>query len=179
MPAAGARMNARFYRTMRRFALVLALAAVGGSASALIWDITSVLDGVSEVPPNASPATGTVSGTYDDVTKLLTIDTMASGFVAPVTAAHIHKAPPGVAGPVVFPLSGTTGATSYTSHDMFVLDLAKEADLLGGMYYVNIHSSAFPGGEIRGQLHAAPVPEPASLAALGIGAAALLRRRKK
>ena len=153
---------------------------IAGAASATMWEFTSNLSGLNEVPPNGSPATGTSMGTYDDVTNMFMMDTSATGFVANVTAAHIHIAPVGVAGPVVFPLSGTTGSTSYTSHDMFVLTAQQETDFLGGMWYVNIHSGQFPGGEVRGQLNPTVVPEPGTLAAFAVGGAllALLRRRK-
>jgi hypothetical protein len=136
--------------------------------------------GSNEVPPNGSPASGTSVGTYDDVTNMFMMDTNASGFVANVTAAHIHIGAAGVSGPVVFPLSGATGSTTYTAHDMFVFTAQQEADFLAGLYYVNIHSAQFPGGEVRGQLNPTPVPEPATLAAFLIGGGLLLglRRRK-
>lgn len=159
--------------------IVSATMVAATSSISAMWTFSDGIDGLQETPPNASPATGIASGTYDDVTNMLMIDISASGFVAPITAKHIHKAPVGVAGGVVFALSGPTGGTSLTSHDMFVLTEAMEADFLGGLYYVNIHSSAFPGGEIRGQLHATPVPEPGTLVAGVLGLAAFAVRRRK
>jgi hypothetical protein len=161
-----------------RTAFILAAAAAGATANATLWEFSSILAGSNEVPPNGSPATGTSVGTYDDVSNMFMMDTNASGFVANVTAAHIHLAPPGVSGPIIFPLSGGTGGTTYTSHDMFVFTELQEADFLAGNYYVNIHSVEFPGGEVRGQLNPTPVPEPATIAVLALGLVALARRRK-
>ncbi|MBI1332160.1 MAG: CHRD domain-containing protein [Armatimonadetes bacterium] len=163
-------------KTVILFGIGMGLSA---SSFASLWAVTSTLDGISEVPPNASPAVGVVAGIYDDVTNTLTMDTSASGLLGPSTAAHIHTGAPGTSGAVLFPLTGTVGSTTYLSHDMFVLTDASELDLLGGMLYVNVHSTVFPGGEIRGQLAASTVPEPASLAVLGFGALAMLKRRKR
>jgi hypothetical protein len=119
------------------------------------------------------------SGTYDDVTRLLTLHTMASGFVSPVTAAHIHRGAAGVNGPVIVGLSGATGMTSYMSNDTPTLTASDGALLLGGGLYVNIHSQTFPGGEVRGQLRATPEPGTMIALAAGVGALAMRRRRKK
>lgn len=148
------------------------------TAQAAMWSFHAGLSGLEETPPNASPAVGDTHGMYDDVTNILHIDTMVSGMVGTTTAGHIHKAPIGVAGPVIKPLSVSLGGTSTMSHDVFLLSAAEEGDFLGGLYYVNIHSSVFPGGEVRGQLMPTVVPEPASLLALGAGALLLIRRRK-
>jgi len=165
--------------TMRLLSIA-AVAALASTSSATLWEFMSILSGANEVPPNASPATGTAIGTYDDVTNAFMMDTNATGFLANVTAAHIHIAPPGVAGPVVFPLSGTTGSTTYTAHDMFVFTAQQETDFLAGLYYVNIHSAQFPGGEVRGQLNPTVVPEPSTVLGLLFGGSLLLgmRRRK-
>jgi len=157
-----------------------ALATLASAAHATLWTFSSMLMGTNEVPPNASPATGTATGTYDDISNMFMMDVAASGFIAPVTAAHVHVAPAGTNGGVLFPLTGATGSTSYSSHDMATLSAGEETDFLAGNFYVNIHTSAFPGGEIRGQLEPTAVPEPATfvgmLAALGIFVAA---RRKR
>ncbi|MER3402749.1 MAG: hypothetical protein C4336_08960 [Armatimonadota bacterium] len=63
------------------------------------------------------------------------------------------------------------------SDNTFTLTQAQEMDFLAGLWYVNLHSQAFPGGEIRGQLN--PVPEPASIAALGIAVAGMLAVRRQ
>ncbi|MDQ2986975.1 MAG: CHRD domain-containing protein [Armatimonadota bacterium] len=158
----------------------LAIAAIfSANANATLWEFTSNLLGTNEVPPNGSPAAGMSTGTYDDVTNMFMMDTVASGFTANVTAAHIHNGPAGVAGPVVFPLSGTTGSTSYTSHDMFNFSEAQEALFLADNYYVNIHSVEFPGGEVRGQLNPTVVPEPATVLGLLVGTGLLLFARKR
>jgi hypothetical protein len=107
----------------------------------------ATLNGASEVPANASTATGTATLIFNTTTKIFTI-TVTHDIAAP-TNGHIHKGAVGVSGPPVFPFSSYTSPISYTS---IALDATQEADLNAGLYYVNIHSAAFPGGEIRGQL---------------------------
>ena len=163
----------------KRFLAMAAVAALTTASQATMWEFTSMLSGLNEVPPNGSPATGTSTGTYDDITNMFMMDTVGSNFSANVTAAHIHRGAAGIAGPIVFPLSGATGGTSYTSHDMFVFTEVQEADFLAGLYYVNIHSVEFPGGEVRGQLEPTVVPEPATFLGLFIGSAILLGARRR
>lgn len=166
-------------RKLFRFLSFVGLMGSAIGAQAFLWTIDADLSGLNEVPPNASPATGASMGTYDDVTRLLTLHTMASGFVAPITAAHIHRAPAGVNGPIIVPLSGATGGTTYMSDDMPTLSASDGALLLTGGLYVNIHSQTFPGGEVRGQLRATPEPGTMIALAAGVGAMAMRRRRRK
>lgn len=167
------------HRTMiARLGLAALVFSAAGSASAFIWTFDDPMDGLQEVPPNASPATGRVFGTYDDVTKVLHVETLASGFLGPVIAAHLHApAPPGSNAGVVFPLSGATGGTTYSSSDDFVLNATQEGWLMSGLFYANIHTQVFPGGEIRGQIHL--VPEPATVLGLAVGLFAISRTRRR
>ena len=109
----------------------------------------ATLNGTSETPTNTSMATGSATFTYDEATYILTGTITFTGITP--SAGHIHKGAVGVAGGVIFPLtSGTiTSPLSFTSP---VLDATQRADLLAGLYYVNLHTAAFPSGEIRGQL---------------------------
>lgn len=109
----------------------------------------ATLNGMNETPANASTATGSATFTYNKTTYILTGTITFTGFTP--TAAHIHKGASGVAGEVVFPL-GTAPFTSPINFTSAVLNATQQADLQNGLYYVNIHSAAFPGGEIRGQL---------------------------
>jgi hypothetical protein len=108
----------------------------------------ATINGVSETPANASTATGTATLTFNKDTKIFTVVVNYSGVTA--TNAHIHKGDVGVAGAVVFGF--TAPLTSPINYTSVALDAAQEADLNANLYYVNIHSAAFPGGEIRGQL---------------------------
>jgi len=108
----------------------------------------ATLNGASEVPVNASTATGTATLTFNKDTKIFSIVTTFSGVTA--TNSHIHKGALGVSGGVVFGF--TSPITSPINYTSIALDATQEADLNANMYYVNIHSAAFPGGEIRGQL---------------------------
>jgi hypothetical protein len=108
----------------------------------------AVINGTSEVPSNASAATGTATLTFNNSTKIFTINVQFAGITP--TVAHIHKGAAGVNGGVAFgfvvPIISPINFTSMA------LDATQEADLNANLYYVNIHSAAFPGGEIRGQL---------------------------
>lgn len=108
----------------------------------------ATLNGASETPPNASTATGSSTATFNTTTKILTITTTYTGLTA--TLGHIHKGAVGVAGSPVFPFTNLTSPIVLTTP---ALDATQEADLMANLYYVNLHSAAFPGGEIRGQLN--------------------------
>ena len=107
----------------------------------------ATLTGAQEVPANASTATGDATLTFNTTTKIFTL--AVTHTIASPTNGHIHKAAVGVSGGVIFPFVSFTSPISYTSP---ALDATQEADLNAGLYYVNIHTSAFPNGEIRGQL---------------------------
>lgn len=113
----------------------------------IIVSFTATLNGSSEVPANASAATGTATLSYNKTTKVFTLNVTYSGLTA--TDGHIHIGAIGVDGSVVFPLTSLASPITFTSP---ALSTAQETSLLANQYYVNLHSAAFPGGEIRGQL---------------------------
>jgi subtilisin family serine protease len=106
----------------------------------------AALDGSQEVPPNGSAATGTGTFTYDLVTNLLAWH--ISHDVAAPTAAHIHSGAVGVNGPIEVPLDHTVNPMVGSA----TLTDAQQGMLANQLLYVNIHTAAFPGGEIRGQI---------------------------
>jgi CHRD domain len=107
-----------------------------------------MLSGNQEVPPVSTAATG--SGT---ITVLM--DRSVSGSVTTSgvagSAAHIHLAAPGQNGPVIVPLNKTGDNVWSVPPAIRLNDAQYEAYRLGNLY-VNVHSAANPGGEIRGQL---------------------------
>lgn len=113
-------------------------------------NFTATLNGASETPADTSKATGMGTFKYDRTTYMLSGTVTFSGMTA--TASHIHKGAVGVAGPVVIPLDVTDPVTSPITLAPTLLDSTQRADLMNGMFYVNIHSAAYPNGEIRGQL---------------------------
>lgn len=109
----------------------------------------ATLNGQQETPQNQSAATGSVNFTLNSGNMLT--GTVTWKGLKP-TAAHIHHGAAGVAGPVVFPINITTDSTGSVNFTSIALSSAQRASLDSGNYYVNIHSAAFPNGEIRGQL---------------------------
>ncbi|HKA02608.1 MAG TPA: CHRD domain-containing protein [Candidatus Solibacter sp.] len=179
------------------------------SANAGVVVYTAFLNGPAESPPNGSPGTGFAEVDVDNVAQTMRVQVSFSGLTGTTTASHIHSATatPGTGTAIVatqtpsftgFPL----GVTSGTYDNTFDLTLGStynpafitanggtvagaEAALLAGLTageaYLNIHSTTFGGGEIRGFLQAqADVPEPGTFVLAGAVVAGLfLRRRKK
>ncbi len=195
---------------MKHVLSVLALAAAAGAAAPALAQTAgptyrSIASGPSESPPNASFGTSLTTIEIDD-SKIL-IDTPFRDLTGTTTMAHLHcctgSAFTGTAGIAVpfegFP-TGVKAGTYSASIPMFEESSYDPAFLAanGGTVqgaasaliagvnaneaYVNIHTSAYPDGEIRGFLVAAPIPEPAEWAMLGAGLAGLLwmgRRRRE
>lgn len=115
-----------------------------------IFYTSTTLLGANEVPAVVTTATGDAAGTYNKATKILNLVVTYAGITP--TAWHIHKAAAGVAGGVIFNF-GSAFSTPFTYNSPVLTD-AQEADLLGGLNYLNIHSAKAGSGEIRGQLAA-------------------------
>src|ERR1700687_3263169 len=125
-------------------------AAITFAGPAFAEKMKATLDGKSEVPANTTAGKGTADIDYDAASKKLTWKLTYSGLTGPATAAHFHgPAEPGknagvaVAIPAAA-LSPAEGSATLTD--------AQAADLMAGKFYINIHTAANPGGEIRGQV---------------------------
>lgn len=180
------------------------IATMAGAASAHIVVYTASLDGPSEAPPNASPGIGFSTLTIDLDLATMRIEADFSGLLGTVSAAHIHgpTAVPfaGTAGVMTplpsfpgFPHGGSSGTydmtfdlTSASSYNpAFVTANGGTvggalsvllSSLEDGKAYLNIHSSEFPGGEIRGFYTL--VPAPGAVALLGMGGLLATGRRR-
>tara|TARA_R110002094_G_scaffold69802_2_gene78679 strand:+ start:1709 stop:3232 length:1524 start_codon:yes stop_codon:yes gene_type:complete len=109
---------------------------------------TASLEGGQEVPPVASAGSGTVDALFYEPEDRL-VYTVNVANTAGITAAHLHQAAAGSNGPVLTGLTGTNGTYCGVTDR---LTPAQKAALLADGLYCNIHTSANPGGEVRGQL---------------------------
>jgi hypothetical protein len=125
-------------------------AAVVFAGPAFAEKMKATLDSKSEVPPNASAGTGSADIDYDPASKKLSWKVTYSGLSGPATAAHFHG--PAEAGKNAGVAVAIPNATSSPAEGSATLTDAQAADLVAGKYYVNIHTAANPGGEIRGQV---------------------------
>lgn len=111
---------------------------------------TAKLSGTQEVPPNASPGTGALEASFNRDTSVLKWTVSYSGLTGPVTGAHFHgPATPGQNAGVVLPFSGSLVSAIQGEAK---LTPAQAEDLTAGRWYANLHTAAYPGGEIRGQV---------------------------
>lgn len=188
---------------------VLAAAILGFAQGAHAVPIvyTAVLSGPGESPPNASPGTGFAEVDFDIAAHVMRVQVSFSGLLAGTTASHIHSptAVPGtgtagvatqVPSFVGFPLGVTSGTYDHTLdtslastyNPAFVTasggtpasaEAALAGSLAAGTAYLNIHTSVFPNGEIRGFLGPRAVPEPATIGLLALGALLLVYARRR
>lgn len=108
------------------------------------------LTGAQETPGSGSTATGYASLAVNPTTGAVSGTVVTTGIVG--TNAHIHEAAAGTAGPVILPLTDAGGGV-WTVPAGSTLTAAQVTSWLNGNLYVNVHTAAFPGGEIRGQLN--------------------------
>jgi hypothetical protein len=141
---------------------LLGYAIAGASALTLAFTSRSRADtttfkadmkGSSEVPANTTGGTGSATVTLDSATNKITWNVTFSGLTGPGTAAHIHgPAPAGKNAGVMIWLSTKGQPATSPLSGSGQLTAAQAADLVNGQCYVNVHTAANPGGEIRGQL---------------------------
>ncbi len=130
------------------------------SLSAQIVEFTATINAAQETPASTSPATGSALLVYDLAANTFELTVTIFNLANPITASHVHEGAAGLAGPVVTGLGaeavyvrdGNTvrGTFSGVAHGGTPLTLLQNGA------YLNFHSAAFPGGEVRGQLIARP-----------------------
>jgi hypothetical protein len=194
----------RTARTILTCLLILGAVSVAPLSSAAPIFLTTTLSGPNENPPNSSIGVGAATLIIDAEARTLRIVTSFAGLSAGTSVAHIHccvttpNGNVGVATPTpTFP-DFPTGVTFGSYDRTFDMSLASSynaafitnnggttqsaqdalfAGLIAGRGYLNIHSTQFPAGEIRGFFRV-PEPATAALALLGIAGAFGVRRRR-
>ncbi len=193
---------------LKTLAVTLALGCAQ-QVQAYPLEFTATLTGANEFPSNASPGIGFTNVFYDPTAHTLQVNYTFSGLLGNTTAAHIHcctalpfgNSTAGVATQTPTFINSPLGVTSgiYNS-PIFDLTLTSswnsafitanggttagaEAALSAGLFanrsYLNVHSTTFTGGEIRGFLVFVPEPITLSMFGAGLACAAFLRRRRK
>jgi transcription elongation factor len=120
------------------------------AATSNLFTLSARLSGANEVPSTASKGTGLVDAVFNKDTRLLRWKATYSGLTGPATMAHFHgPAAAAVNAPAVLPWASPVTSPLEGSA---TLTPAQAGDLLAGLWYANIHTAAFPGGELRGQM---------------------------
>ena len=153
LPASRRRVTIKLMKSSLALGSALALALVSSVASAANVPYKAALNGKQEAPANASAATGVVAAlSFNDAangagSKTLTGTITLAGITS--TAQHIHIGACGTAGAVAITLPAPV-ANVITINAK--LNGTEETALAAGTLYFNVHSAAFGGGEIRGQI---------------------------
>ncbi len=143
-----------FSLAVAAFATVALVGAAVPSDADLYRGVFARLRGSQETPPVITTADGHAVVDLDTTTNK--IYWIVDHDVASPTAAHFHgTAFPGIAAPVLIDIAALSGGLASPMVGWTTLTAQQASDLLTGRWYVNIHSTTYPGGEIRGQLAAA------------------------
>ena len=157
-----------------RVVILLVVICLCGSARAGLVHFFTAPNADQEVHDVNSAGTGAGWLLLDPDTNMLDWSIIYNNMTGSLTAVHIYgPAEPGENAAAIITLDHTinpiVGSTTITE--------AQAADLLADLWYVNFHTEAYPAGEIRGQIIKV-IPEPATVMLLGLGALALLRKRR-
>jgi hypothetical protein len=146
-----------FHPALRLAALAVTLVAAGCSSTPMMpmggstLHFGATLNGASEVPPTSSTGSGTLDATLDKSSNTLSWTLTYSGLTGAATAAHFHgPAAPGANAGVAVPFA----TVESPAKGQALLTPAQVEDLKAGTWYVNVHTAANKGGEIRGQVTA-------------------------
>ena len=142
-------MKSSYRFSLMTLCVLVTVVMTAGVATADIFTFTATLSGANEVPPVVTGATGTATLILDQDNGdlgAIPLHVEFSGLSSDQTAAHIHQAPAGLNGAAIFavPMGDLVDTT-------VPFDLVMMANLSGENLYLNVHSTNFPGGEIRGQ----------------------------
>jgi hypothetical protein len=140
-------------RTFLSAGLIAATLGLGAFNTAMAADTTALsakLSGASEVPANSSAGSGSVEASLDKQTNVLSWTVTYTGLTGPVKAGHFHG--PAAAGANAGVALGFSGSVESPIKGSATLTPAQVADLVDGKWYVNLHTAANPGGEVRGQV---------------------------
>ncbi len=167
-------------RTVSALAAVSAALAFAAPAHAITYVFSANLTGAAESPPVVTPAFGASVVTFDDVALTVAVQVVFSSLTTVASAGHIHCCT-AVAGAgnvgVALGFAGLPAVQTGFYNNTFTLSTTPFATLLAGTQagkaYVNLHDATYPGGEIRGFLAAAPVPEPGTYGTMLLGLAAI------
>ncbi len=145
------------YSGISRRALILiaclASTAWAGLAQASPQSFTVPLTGADQVPAVETAGTGSAALTYDPATRVVTWTVTYSGLSGPATMAHFHgPADKGKNGPVVIWLSNKGSSAESPFKGEATLTPEQSRQFTAGEWYINLHTQAHPGGEIRGQV---------------------------
>jgi hypothetical protein len=133
------------------YALQMALVVLAAVATAVPGQgavvFVATLDASQNVPPTESPATGAALLVLNDAETEVAYTVTYSGLMGSEVGAHFHNAPPGENGSILHTLPMGTpkvGVWDVSLHDV--------GELYAGRIYVNVHSTAYFSGEIRGDI---------------------------
>ena len=147
-------MKTRTFLSIGVTAAALGLSVCGTVLAADSTAFGAKLSGANEVPVNASPGSGTLEASLDKQTRVLSWTVNYSGLTGPVKAGHFHG--PALAGTNAGVALGFTGSVDSPVKGSATLTAAQINELMSGKWYVNLHTAANPGGELRGQVMPSP-----------------------
>jgi uncharacterized repeat protein (TIGR01451 family) len=149
--------NATLVDTLPAHTTYQSPSVTGGAVAVPYLTAGAVLTGVNEVPPvTTTLGTGQINFTLNQATNLLTYQGQVSNLSSNVTGAHVHSGTVGVNGPVIWPLSYVTTTNGATFAGSVAVDPSLVPLLMAGLsqgaLYANVHTTAKPNGEVRGQI---------------------------